>query len=91
VAGHYRLGDTGVGADPGDRIDELRMPERYVRSECIWSDRDAGDGPLSRLDHDALGRRRGGWRAGARAPGRRVRKLVVSCSTVWRAHTRRPR
>ncbi|TDO44575.1 AAA domain-containing protein [Kribbella sp. VKM Ac-2527] len=91
VAGHYRLGDHEAWAQTrGDRIDEMRMPERYVALGVHLSDRDPrATAQVRGSISDALGTT--SWRVSARELthlDERVRKLARQLgSTVWRAHT----
>jgi hypothetical protein len=91
VAGHYRLGDHEAWAQTrADRIDEMRMPERYVALGVHLSDRDPrATAQVRGSISDALGTT--SWRVSARELAHldeRVRKLARQLgSTVWRAHT----
>ncbi|WP_405065583.1 ATP-binding protein [Kribbella sp. NBC_01510] len=91
VAGHYRLGDHEDWAQTrADRIDEMRMPERYVALGVHLSDRDPrATAQVRGSISDALGTT--SWRVSARELAHldeRVRKLGRQLgSTVWRAHT----
>ncbi|MEU0089255.1 ATP-binding protein [Kribbella sp. NPDC006257] len=91
VAGHYRLGDhEGWAQTRADRIDEMRMPERYVALGVHLSDRDPrATAQVRGSISDALGTT--SWRVSARELAHldeRVRKLGRQLgSTVWRAHT----
>ncbi|WP_433167614.1 ATP-binding protein [Kribbella sp. CA-247076] len=91
VAGHYRLGDHEAWAQTrADRIDEMRMPERYVALGVHLSDRDPrATAQVRGSISDALGTT--SWRVSARELAHldeRVRKLGRQLgSTVWRAHT----
>ncbi|GAB2661001.1 ATP-binding protein [Kribbella swartbergensis] len=91
VAGHYRLGDHEAWAQTrADRIDEMRMPERYVALGVHLSDRDPrATAQVRGSVSDALGTT--SWRVSARELAHldeRVRKLARQLgSTVWRAHT----
>ena len=91
VAGHYRLGDHESWAQTrADRIDEMRMPERYVALGVHLSDRDPrATAQVRGSISDALGTT--SWRVSARELAHldeRVRKLARQLgSTVWRAHT----
>ncbi|RZU12403.1 AAA domain-containing protein [Kribbella rubisoli] len=91
MAGHYRLGDHEAWAQTrADRIDEMRMPERYVALGVHLSDRDPrATAQVRGSISDALGTT--SWRVSARELAHldeRVRKLARQLgSTVWRAHT----
>ena len=91
VAGHYRLGEHEAWAQTrADRIDEMRMPERYVALGVHLSDRDPrATAQVRGSISDALGTT--SWRVSARELAHldeRVRKLGRQLgSTVWRAHT----
>ncbi|MFG1905119.1 ATP-binding protein [Kribbella sp. NPDC048928] len=91
VNGHYRLGDhEGWAQTRADRIDEMRMPERYVALGVHLSDRDPrATAQVRGSISDALGTT--SWRVSARELAHldeRVRKLARQLgSTVWRAHT----
>ncbi|TCC33717.1 ATP-binding protein [Kribbella sindirgiensis] len=91
MAGHYRLGDHDAWAQTrADRIDEMRMPERYVALGVHLSDRDPrATAQVRGSISDALGTT--SWRVSARELAHldeRVRKLARQLgSTVWRAHT----
>ncbi|MGW7682775.1 ATP-binding protein [Kribbella sp. NPDC054772] len=91
VSGHYRLGDHEAWAQTrADRIDEMRMPERYVALGVHLSDRDPrATAQVRGSISDALGTT--SWRVSARELAHldeRVRKLARQLgSTVWRAHT----
>lgn len=90
VDGHYRLGDHEAWAQTrADRIDEMRMPERYVALGVHLSDRDPrATAQVRGAISDALGTT--SWRVSARELAHldeRVRKLGRQlASTVWRAH-----
>lgn len=72
VAGHYRLGDHEAWAQTrADRIDEMRMPERYVALGVHLSDRDPA-------------RRR---RSAARSATPSVRRRGGSALANWRTWT----
>ena len=87
--GHYRLGDhDGWTRTRADRIDEMRMPERYVALGVHLSDRDPRSTSHVRgAASDALGLT--SWRVGAKELAHlddRVRKLGRQLGTsVWRA------
>ncbi|MGC4941944.1 ATP-binding protein [Kribbella sp. DT2] len=91
ISGHYRLGDHEAWAQTrADRIDEMRMPERYVALGVHLSDRDPrATAQVRGSISDALGTT--SWRVSARELAHldeRVRKLARQLgSTVWRAHT----
>jgi hypothetical protein len=91
VAGHYRIGDhEGWAQTRADRIDEMRMPERYVALGVHLSDRDPrATAQVRGSISDALGTT--SWRVSARELAHldeRVHKLARQLgSTVWRAHT----
>ena len=87
--GHYRLGDhDGWTRTRADRIDEMRMPERYVALGVHLTDRDPRSTSHVRgAASDALGLT--SWRVGAKELAHlddRVRKLGRQLGTsVWRA------
>src|SRR6266508_578414 len=89
LEGHYRLGDPGGWAQTrADRIDEMRMPERYVALGVYLTDRDPHSMAHVRgAASDALGLT--SWRVGAKELAHlddRVRKLGRQLGTsVWRA------
>ena len=91
MEGHYRLGDHGAWTQTrADRIDEMRMPERYVALGVHLIDRDPrSTSHVKGAASDALGMT--SWRVGAKELAHlddRVRKLGRQLGTsVWRAQT----
>jgi AAA-like domain len=89
VAGHYRLGDHDAWTHTrADRIDEMRMPERYVALGVHIADRDSrATASVRGAASDALGMT--SWRIGTRELAHldeRVRKVGRQLATsVWRA------
>src|SRR6266508_1904327 len=89
LEGHYRLGDHEAWTRTrANRIDEMRMPERYVALGVYLSDRDPHSVAHVRgAASDALGLT--SWRVGAKELAHlddRVRKLGRQLGTsVWRA------
>lgn len=86
---HYRIGDyAGWTQTRADRIDEMRMPERYVALGVHLADRDPrSTSHVKGAASDALGMT--SWRVGAKELAHlddRVRKLGRQLGTsVWRA------
>lgn len=89
MEGHYRLGQHDAWTHTrADRIDEMRMPERYVALGVHLADRDPrSTSHVKGAASDALGMT--SWRVGAKELAHlddRVRKLGRQLGTsVWRA------
>ena len=92
VGGHYRLGDHEAWAQTrADRIDEMRMPERYVALGVHLSDRDPRRRPRSaaRSATPSVRRRGGSVRASSRTSTSGCASSLVSSARLYGGRTPR--